>query len=471
MHGIDRPVLSSYRVLALGFLTLALSSGCRLSESWAPKMPNFGGSGLVFGSKPKDEIDPPALSFKPSETNTPAANRNTTQLAGNSGASGSGTGQATPRAPYSFQESSQPGERDANAMASRLPEMRPSTNSNPNPPASPLGQLPPSPGGVGQVGYERPETPRSDVGSTLGGLGNSVVNSPLLPSGQNPSAQREIRSIPGGSLGNPLGSSLGNPPSSSLGNPSSSISGNLSSYPSSAPNANPSSPAGLPSLPPAPMATSTSAPTTSAPTTSLSSGLPKVGNLNPSQTTLPSPNGSSGLPAPAATYGQTLPPAVQPSPSSTRLPNVAPALPSNPAPLNPSPLNPVASNGTTSDEPRTNPAPAGSGFLPGSVRVGQPGPAAAPSYRQTQHGAYPGLPAWPGSNSTPSSAAPVAPAGLNQSLPSAPTISPNGTSIHPTSMQNTHLRPTSGSAALPSFPVSGSTPGQVVCDGDQCVIR
>ncbi|MDP1564389.1 MAG: hypothetical protein Q8M16_23665 [Pirellulaceae bacterium] len=450
MHGIDRPVLSLYQVLAVGFgLTLALSSGCRLGESWSPKMPNFGGSGLVFGAKPKDEIDPPALSFKPSEFNTPASNRNNTQLAGNAAASGSGPGQVTPRAPYSFQESSNPRERDSNSTASRLPDTRPSTGSNPNPPASALGQLPPSPGGVGQVGYDRLDTPRSDVGSPLGGLGNSVVNSPLLPSGQNPSSQREIRGIPGGSLGNPLGSSAGN----------------TSSYNTSVQDPNPSSPSGLPSLPPSPMATSPSAPTSSM------SGLPSAGSFSPPRSTLPLPNASPGLPAPASTYGQSLPPAVQPSLGSARLPNLAPAIPPNLAPANPAPASPVASNGTALEAPPTNPAPARGGFLPGSVGSGQPGPTAAPTYRQTQHGAYPGLPAWPGSNGAPPSAAPVAPAGLNQSLPSAPTTSHNSTSLHPTSMQNINQRPTSGSSALPSFPVSGPAPGQVVCDGEQCVVR
>ncbi len=453
MHGIDRPVLKSYRAWVVGLgLAVFVSSGCQTSESWAPKLPKFG-SNLVFGSKPKDQIEPPALSFKPSESNSAATGRNPTQLAANRDTGSSSSGQSTPRAPYSFQETSDPRENTGNPIANQSPATRSSVlpNSSPNssPPASSLGQLPPSPGGVGQVGYNASEPPKSNPNSSLSGLNNSVVNSPLLPSGQNPSGMREIRSIPGGSLGNPLGSNTG----------SNSTDMGLS----------PSATTRSPSLPPAP-GVGTNSPLSSP------AGLPPIGQSSPPRSALPAPSGSLGLPA-------------NPAPVSSSLPN--PAL-SNTGLPSPSMSGSTAPTGTALQPGRTNHTPASPSFRPGSVGVagsvgGAPAPGSvstsqppanqppasqppasqpAPNYGQTPHGVYPGLPAWPGSQNSSPAIVPTTPAGFpparsgTSNAPAAPTSLPMG-----------GPQPTSGSTALPSFPTAGSAPGQVVCDGDQCVIR
>lgn len=460
MHGIDRPVLKSYRAWVVGLgLAVFVSSGCQTGESWAPKLPKFG-SNLVFGSKPKEQIEPPALSFKPSESNSATSDRKPTQLAGNPSTGSSNSGQSTPRAPYSFQETSNPRESTADSIANQLPANRSTGLPNASPPASALGQLPPSPGGVGQVGYNHSEPPKSNPSSSLTGLSNSVVNSPLLPSAQNPSGMREIRSIPGGSLGNPLGSSTN---TSDLG-------------------LSPQTTTRSPSLPPAP-GVGAGSPLNSP------AGLPPLGQSSPSRSALPSSSGSLGLPS-------------NPTPVSSSLPNPALSNTGLPSP----PMSGTAPTASSLPAERANPTPATSSFRPGSVGISgsaggtpafgsvspsqptasqppasqppasQPATTSAPNYGQTPHGAYPGLPAWPGSQNGSRAVAPTTPAGaLPAGLPPAG-LPParSGTSnvpAAPTSLPMGGLQPTSGSTALPSFPNAGPVPGQVVCDGDQCVIR
>lgn len=395
MHGISCPVVTSSRVLVVGLsLALLLPSGCQMGETWAPKLPKFGGSNLAFGSKPKEAIEPPALSFKPGEANKQPSIGNSTQLA-----TDTRSGSTPPRAPYTFQEANNstatastglvPAPTRTDSLAGSRPGQglpnlgSPSSGVSSSPPASALPQLPPTAGGVSQVGYERAEPTRSPANpvlsdSSLAGLNNSVVNSPLLPGGQNPSSHRDIRGIPGGSLGNPLGS---NTVSTST-----------------------SSPLGAGGLPPAP----------------------------------------ARGPAPSNNFAQ-------PNPASTQL-----GLPS------PAPNHQAAASGL----PTVN---SSSGFRPGSVGTqAQPNP--TPNYRQTQHGAFPGLPAWPGSNS--GSTAPVS---TPAAVPSQPTgtLQPVGAGLPglPGSLPPVGHRTTSGSPALPSFPGAGNAPGQVVCEGGQCIVR
>lgn len=434
MHGTDRSIMNWYQVWAVGFgISMILSSGCRSGESWAPSLPKFGGSNLVFGSKPKEAIDPPALSFKPSEPNPSASSRTSTQLAANtaiegSRSSGSSSNSSPPRAPYSFQESNNSSSSDvtpppASSVANTLP-----TSPRTSPPASVLGQLPPLPGGIGQVGYERSESPRSEINPQSAPLNSSVVNSPLLPSGQNSLDQREIRSIPGGSLGNPLGSNVGN----NIGNPVPGL------------NSSEGTSAGLPSLPPAP-ASSSGLPS---PMSSLSS-LPVAG--------LPTAASPASIPAAPLSAAPTFP-----APGSSNL--TSPGLPMPGAESS----GPLPGNSSTLATTPSNSSSPGTRFRPGSVGGGQS--STTPNYRQTQHGAYPGLPAWPGSTAAPAAVPATLPAGANQTLPSAPTFGPSGGGV-PTSLPALGQPSASGSSALPSFPVSGQTSGQLVCDGDQCVIR
>lgn len=471
MHGIDCPVVKSSRVLVVGLgLALFMSSGCRTGETWAPKLPKFGSSNLAFGSKPKEEIEPPALSFKPGEANKQPSIGNSTQIT-----TDTSRGSASPRAPYTFQEPNNspgsastglvPAPTSQNALAGNSPSQGlpnlggASSGVSTSPPASQLGRLPVSPGGDGRVVYNEMEPNRNPGNpvlsdSSLGGLNNSVVDSPLLPRGQNPSAQREIRGIPGGSLGNPLGGNTSNSgtsaPSNNGGLPPAPSRGpatpnNLAPLDSRAPSNGPTSPNGLPPIGQTP--------------SSLPTGLPSAPNSGLSNNALP-PAAASSFPS---GLGQSLPPANQ-SQNNTGG-SMAPRTPNQSSPLgltNPAPNH----QGGTSGQNTGN---SSNTFRPGSV--GSPSqPNAMPNYRQTQHGAFPGLPAWPGSSS--GSTAPVSAPASRPSQPTG-TLQPNGAGLPglPGALPPVGQRSTSGSSALPSFPGTSPTSGQVVCEGDHCEVR
>jgi hypothetical protein len=443
MHAIDRRILQLFRVLVVGLgLSNLVFCGCKSGESWAPKLPTFGGSNLVFGSKSKDEIAPPAMSFKPGEATKPSTSGNPSQLASNSMNSGSSSSATPPRAPYSFREPNTAATNTLDSVAGSPPSRTPATNVDSNPPAAALGQLPANPGGVSQVGYDRTETPRSGTGTTLGGFNESVVNSPLLPSGQDPSSQRNIRGIPGGSLGNPLGGSSGmvnNSPSTSR----------------------------LPSLPPSPSADVST-------TTSAMSGSPTSG-MSSTSSAMPATSSAAGLSAAANRVVQSTPPSAQlpglPSPGLT-----SPSLPHAGLPNAGVPGPNLVTAGPTAPNQTAIPAAtSSSGFRPGSVGAGQsatsPASPGTSNYRQTQHGAYPGLPAWPGGNATSSPTGSATPAGFTQPSSATPANDQRVLPSLPGSASPPRQQPTSGTSALPSFPGAAQAAGQVVCDGDQCVVR
>jgi hypothetical protein len=317
-HGFDKSLHRERHHDWAGLIAMAglcvIGLGCRSDSAWTPTLPKFGSSNLVFGSRSNsdDTIEPPALSFRPGEGARPPGGPGATQIATNSGSTNSGSADSATmtsksplpptgmpggltRPPYAYEAS--PGrDNSAESLA---------TNNRSTTSGGGAGPLAAGPATANLAGFNAAES-SSDMNQSLAGFNHSVTTSPLLPAGPGANQGRDIRGIPGGSLGNPL-ATLPPPGNHAFGT---SVAG---------------SPPGAPALPPQPTATDprlpneltrpggslspalsnpvgASSPAVALAATSLpptGGGLPSLGTSLPALgARLPAPG--SGLPAPGS---------------------------------------------------------------------------------------------------------------------------------------------------------------------------
>lgn len=431
-------------IVGVCLLSTTLQIGCKSGEAWTPKMPKFGTPALAFGTKSKadEKIEPPAMNFSPDQTDRTRLAKEARRPFGVPDSSET-LGRNTPsRSPYAVDEE----DTSTSALAEAARVRQENTKSE-------IDRLRDS-------GLKSNSTGLGSTNSFAGygqsgrNMDNSITNSPLMPSGNNGSGLADIRSIPGGPIGNSypspkLNNSLEADRSAPAQNsfpslpaaPNSSLAGNAlppAFNNSAAPGIN-----GLSTLP-ADLGSSSSSMITNQNMLppppppgfgqSASSGLAS-GGLNaglPSASTIPStPGGGYNAQVTATT----------PAPSMQTVAPLQPAAPARP--------NPGASF-----RPGSTASASGLPAFPTSGNANR-SPAAAPQgYPQTPAPAYPTTP----HGSFRPATGNVQPVNYQSGLPAFPGNASNGQ--FPAANRN---------AANPQAMPAGSPPG-MVCVGDQCFV-
>ncbi|GEM_PF-1549815 len=453
-------------IVGVCIFLITLQMGCKSGEAWAPKMPKFGVPALAFGTKSKasDKVEPPAMSFTPDQADqTRMANNNVRPTNTANGAEL--LGQSSPsRSPYNVDQE----DSSTSALASGAAQRQEAIKSDVNRLAGNRSDL--GSGGFGQDMASKTELPGRSID-------NSITNSNLLDSSNSGTGFADVRSIPGGPIGNPYPRTNSPLPGAvQPRQPQDAIASLPKGFNSNGSSSN--------------LTANTLPPTLGGTSPTLGGTLPG----NPSSSgaglggfpALPPPPSGSSLAYDSSQRQLVPPPPLGPEMSNSQQPNLAaqgmnsglggaaniPAMPGNEYNKLATAVTPDAPTSQAATPVRPNP---GAGFRPGSIASAS------------------GLPAFPTANPNRPSVSPTSPLAVPQGYQQTPTQSypttPHG-SFRPQTdnVQPSNYQSSSPTSDLPAFPVkanfgqgpagslnSASThavgaPEGMVCVGDQCSV-